>query len=249
MALKGILSHLLARSKSGLFFLTQRPSGPDGPVEPKKDRTACIIPGAIALALTEGYTLARKVQSGVWSPQQDEELEVARELMRGCMAMYRFPATGVAAGNIVFEPGRKPSLDLAEELRSLAPWPTRRKTLPDGWRSDLKIENKFGSQNAETAESLFYLWRVTEDPIFREWGWELYESFVNNTTVGPGGPFASLLDVDQTPAPFRDDMDPMWLSRTLKYLYLLFSPRDLLPLDKVVFSAGAHPFPRWRPRA
>ena len=25
----------------------------------------------------------------------------------------------------------------------------------------------------ETVESYFYLWRLTKDPMYREWGWEL----------------------------------------------------------------------------
>jgi hypothetical protein len=31
----------------------------------------------------------------------------------------------------------------------------------------------------------------------------------------------------------------------LKYLYLLFSPNDLLPLDQIVINTEAHPFPRF----
>jgi len=31
----------------------------------------------------------------------------------------------------------------------------------------------------------------------------------------------------------------------LKYFYLLFSPNDLLPLDKVVINTEAHAFPRF----
>lgn len=34
-------------------------------------------------------------------------------------------------------------------------------------------------------------------------------------------------------------------AETLKYFYLLFSPDDLLPLDKVVINTEAHPFPRF----
>jgi mannosyl-oligosaccharide alpha-1,2-mannosidase len=34
-------------------------------------------------------------------------------------------------------------------------------------------------------------------------------------------------------------------AETLKYLFLLFSPNDLLPLDKVVINTEAHPFPRF----
>jgi hypothetical protein len=33
-------------------------------------------------------------------------------------------------------------------------------------------------------------------------------------------------------------------AETLKYLYLLFSPDDLLPLTDVVFNTEAHIFPR-----
>ncbi len=31
----------------------------------------------------------------------------------------------------------------------------------------------------------------------------------------------------------------------MKYFYLLFSPNDILPLDKVIFNTEAHPFPRF----
>jgi mannosyl-oligosaccharide alpha-1,2-mannosidase len=41
--------------------------------------------------------------------------------------------------------------------------------------------------------------------------------------------------------------DPCEQAETLKYLYLLFSPPTLLPLDQVVFNTEAHPFPRFEP--
>jgi hypothetical protein len=34
-------------------------------------------------------------------------------------------------------------------------------------------------------------------------------------------------------------------AETLKYLYLLFGPDDILPLDEVVFNTEAHAFPRF----
>ena len=34
-------------------------------------------------------------------------------------------------------------------------------------------------------------------------------------------------------------------AETLKYLYLLFSPPDLLPLEDVVFNTEAHPLPKF----
>lgn len=40
-----------------------------------------------------------------------------------------------------------------------------------------------------------------------------------------------------------------FLAETLKYLYLLFSPDDLIPLDKWVLNTEAHPLPvfEWSP--
>lgn len=35
-------------------------------------------------------------------------------------------------------------------------------------------------------------------------------------------------------------------AETLKYLYLLFSPKDFLPLTEVVFNTEAHVFPIMR---
>lgn len=34
-------------------------------------------------------------------------------------------------------------------------------------------------------------------------------------------------------------------AETLKYLFLLFSPDDVLPLDKIVLNTEGHPMPRF----
>jgi len=86
------------------------------------------------------------------------------------------------------------------------------------------------------------MWRLTGDEMYREWGWKIFESFVAHTKV-PGGGYTSLDNVNKIPAPTRDNMESFWLAETLKYLYLLFSPEDLLPLDEVVFNTEAHPLP------
>jgi mannosyl-oligosaccharide alpha-1,2-mannosidase len=35
----------------------------------------------------------------------------------------------------------------------------------------------------ETVESLFYLYRFTKDPKYRDWGWEILQSFNKHTKV------------------------------------------------------------------
>jgi mannosyl-oligosaccharide alpha-1,2-mannosidase len=89
------------------------------------------------------------------------------------------------------------------------------------------------------------MWRITGDVRYREWGWEMFKSFANYTAVADNGGFTSLSNANKIPPVTRDNMESFWLAETLKYLYLLFSPDDLLPLDKIVLNTEAHPFPRF----
>lgn len=52
------------------------------------------------------------------------------------------------------------------------------------------------------------------------------------------------------PPPKDDMMQSFFLAETLKYLYLLFSPDDVIPLNQWVFNTEAHPLkitPRHEP--
>ena len=42
---------------------------------------------------------------------------------------------------------------------------------------------------------------------------------------------------------WKDHMESFWLSETMKYVWLLFSEDDVLPLDEYVFNTEAHPLP------
>lgn len=96
----------------------------------------------------------------------------------------------------------------------------------------------------ETVESLFVLYRITGDEQYRQWGWDIFQSLEAHAKVATGG-YSSLHDVTKVPAPMRDKMETFFLGETLKYLYLLFSDADVLPLDKYVFNTEAHPLPVW----
>ncbi len=39
-----------------------------------------------------------------------------------------------------------------------------------------------------------------------------------------------------------NSQESFWMAETLKYFYLIFSPRDRLKLDEFVFNTEAHPF-------
>ena len=53
--------------------------------------------------------------------------------------------------------------------------------------------------------------------------------------------YTGIKDVRSVPCVNDNTMQSFWLAETLKYLYLMFAPRDLLPLDQWVLNTEAHP--------
>ena len=92
----------------------------------------------------------------------------------------------------------------------------------------------------ETVESLWIMHQLTRDPIYVEWGWEIYSNFEKWCKVSTGG-YSSLHSVKQNPPRFRDKMESFFLGETLKYLYLLFEDAGASPqirLDQVRTKVG-----------
>ncbi|TFK64227.1 glycoside hydrolase family 47 protein [Pluteus cervinus] len=98
----------------------------------------------------------------------------------------------------------------------------------------------------ETVESLFIAYRLTGNPKYRAYGWKIFQSIEKHCKVESGG-YASVLNVADLESEKEDRMETFFLSETLKYLYLLFSDQDVLPLDKYVFNTEAHPLPVFQP--
>ena len=91
-------------------------------------------------------------------------------------------------------------------------------------------------------ESLYVLYRITKDPVYRDWGWEIVQALNRHCRV-PSGGYATVKSVD-SPNPIKTNkMESFLLSETLKYLFLLFTDDDVIPLDKWVFNTEAHPLP------
>ena len=92
----------------------------------------------------------------------------------------------------------------------------------------------------ETAESLFILSQLTGDPVYREWGWEIFQAIEKycRTEVAYGG----LSDVRNANVTPDDRMESFFLAETLKYLYLLQDPdTEIDVLNTHVFNTEAHP--------
>ncbi|OSD04709.1 glycoside hydrolase family 47 protein [Trametes coccinea BRFM310] len=93
----------------------------------------------------------------------------------------------------------------------------------------------------ETVESFYIMWRTTGDEAWRERGWAVFQA-IEKEAKTPSG-YASLVSVEKSPPTLKDEMPSFFTAETLKYLYLLFSDEELIPLDRWVFNTEAHPLP------
>lgn len=92
----------------------------------------------------------------------------------------------------------------------------------------------------EVVESYFYLWRMTKDNKYRDWAWDAVEALEKYCRTENG--YTGIKDVNSSNPPKDDVQQSFFFAETLKYLYLIFSDDDVVPLDKYVFNTEAHPF-------
>lgn len=106
------------------------------------------------------------------------------------------------------------------ELARISRYWERAEQLTEGCR---RMLSKFGSldESSQLAESYFTLWRLTHQLKYRDYAWELAQALSS-----------SKVQSSKT------------LSKTLKYLYLIFSPDHLLPLEEWTFNSEGQPFPK-----
>jgi mannosyl-oligosaccharide alpha-1,2-mannosidase len=112
------------------------------------------------------------------------------------------------------------------------------------WSTDAAYKGR-----PEYVESLFYAWRITGEPRYREWAWEAF-SAIEKYCKAPYG-YAQLTDVFRPKKGhwsglgverWIDEQESFWAAETLKYLYLTFTNVDTASLDRWVFSTEGHLF-------
>ncbi|KAM3614500.1 uncharacterized protein V6R79_015478 [Siganus canaliculatus] len=146
---------------------------------------------------------------------------------------------------------RQHYLDLAAEITHTCHESYTRsatKLGPEAFRFDgggeataTRLSDRYYILRPEVIESYMYMWRLTHDPKYRDWGWEAVEALEQHCRVESG--FSGIRDVYTTTVSHDNMQQSFFLSETLKYLYLLFSDDDLLPLEDWVFNTEAHPLP------
>lgn len=136
-------------------------------------------------------------------------MQLARELMQTCWGMYKVMDTGLAAEITHFNISNPP---LAEGARHKTPGDFEPSAKAE-WERDfiVKANDRHNLQRPETVESLFYMWRITHDVKYREWGWEMFKAFVKHTAVELDGGFTSLKDASTVPPLQADNMESFWM--------------------------------------
>ncbi|ORX38652.1 putative endoplasmic reticulum mannosyl-oligosaccharide 1,2-alpha-mannosidase [Kockovaella imperatae] len=236
-AMGGIKAHMIGQTvKSGIIFTQElhparhpQSKEPTMQVVPKQDHLACFLGGSFLLGITEGGR--REVDWQQLEPRDAEDFKVGRGIIEGCMMTHE-TATG-----------------LAPEIAMFVQWSDQRAKDLDWFIKPSQGGALIDARNIlrpETVESLMLGYRITGDPIFREWGWKAFQAFQKHCRVEHGG-YAGIEDVQVVPPKKLDRMETFWLGETLKYLYLLFDDSDHISLDKHVFNTEAHILPVFSP--
>ncbi|CAE7779234.1 MNS3 [Symbiodinium microadriaticum] len=160
----------------------------------KMDHLSCFVPGMIALGLRH-----MSDDELLQNSRNETWHRMAAGLTSTCAHLWMDTKSGLAPEFVFFD-----------RMKS------GEKTIPRGAQHSYL--------RPETAESLFYLYRMTGQTRYRKWGKKLFRSIVEHSKVAGG--YGSVEDVTVVPTKKMDEMQSFVMAETFKYLYLLFSPNE-----------------------
>ncbi|KAI9317626.1 glycoside hydrolase [Dichotomocladium elegans] len=221
------------------------------------DALTCFVPGMLAM--------------GAKLFERPDDLVVAKGLLETCVYMARSSTTGLPSETWLLPMEFKPynaftyqetlSLLESQEVHGINATSSTKQGIgehvevynlpppkfphPEG----LIARDRRYQLRPETIESLFILYRITGDPKYQEYGWEIFQAIEKYCKTYSG--YAAVRNVylgEKAAGGIAgnqiDSMESFLLAETFKYLYLLFSPPGSMSLDKFVFNTEAHPFER-----
>lgn len=184
-----------------------------GSFSPKMDHLVCFYPGNLALG-----ALFLK-DNPEFKKDAEHFLQLAKELTETCNQMY-----------VQMETGLSPEIAHFNTV--------------EGSKEDIYIKDadRHNLLRPETIESLYYLYKITGDKKYQEYGWKIFEAFEKYTKIESGG--YSSIDNVRSPVATRprDKMESFFLAETLKYFYLLFEDEtnENFNLKKWLINTEAH---------
>lgn len=187
-----------------------------GNFSPKMDHLVCFYPGNLALGAEYLKT----------NPDYKEDsimlMKLAEELTETCYQMYARMETGLSPEIAHFNYNSEATEDLY-----------------------VKDADRHNLLRPETVESLYYMYKITGDQKYQDYGWKIFQAFEKYTKVTDGG-YTSIDNVKSVLSPRpRDKMESFFLAETLKYFYLLFEDENSenIDLKKWVINTEAHLVP------
>jgi len=192
-----------------------------------KDHLACFLAGNMALG---------------WSYKHDLTylLDMAKDLTKTCYQMYAKQATGLSPEIAYFN--TNPQSNEATITVRVCQTFVYFKFYLFYYLKDNDAQNLL---RPELVESLYYMYYLTGDKMYQDWGWNIFESFEKYTRQIDG--YSSINDVrNKDNVRPRDKMESFFLAETLKYFYLLFDQNNLFPFDQWLFNTEAHPLPIYK---
>ncbi|KAJ1834256.1 hypothetical protein LPJ63_002101 [Coemansia sp. RSA 2711] len=195
---------------------------------PRYQHLTCFVPGMLAL--------------GSKALDRPDDLELAKQLTYTCFQMYNRTETGLSPEYVQFRDTKNFGLSSTKNDSDFS------LTVLGGASDKEKRDGFYLGPNRsyilrpETLESIMIMYRITGDKMYKEWGWQIFQS-IEKWTKTPAG-YSAYRDVTSTKGSkeWSDSMESFFLAETLKYLYLLFSPVDYYSLEEYVFNTEAHPF-------
>jgi len=182
----------------------------EGEIVNKMDHSLCSYAGTLVLG---AYTHP----AGLNHEIAQRDLRIGEDLARTCYSMYSQMKSGLSPESVFFNMDS----NVPNETVSVPP------------------NSSFYRLRSEFAESLFILYQLTQNSIYQEWGWKIFESIENYCRTDVA--YATLKDVNDPSKGFHNEMDSNFISKTLKYLYLLQDPYTEIDVLKHMFNGHGHP--------
>ncbi|EGN96700.1 glycoside hydrolase family 47 protein [Serpula lacrymans var. lacrymans S7.3] len=241
---KGIIDNLLFLTpKRQLLYVTDTIGGKPSHIF---EHLSCFLPGLLALGAHTLDLAPAEKQIHEWA---------ASGLAYTCWTSYADQATGLGPDEMVMVAGATQNVTSGRWVDVVADWVDQGRPggLPPGLHEPPVVKvgtteerDYYAKKNSyllrpETLESFYILWRTTGDERWRERGWSVFQAIQKFTRTKYG--YASIRLVDNAFPTMLDEMPSYFLAETLKYLYLLFTDEELIPLDRWVFNTEAHPLP------
>ncbi|KAI0343002.1 seven-hairpin glycosidase [Trametopsis cervina] len=252
-----VLSTLLYVSPlRGLLYVTDL--SPSPMPSHKFEHLSCFLPGLLALGVhslpdtafaTQGPTPTSSKTADELRHWDWKELHMlaAQGLAESCYQMYEDQPTGLGPDEVKFIDGGELWVNKLEKWRmtgkqgNIPGIGAKKQQEMRGGPTEYSTRSGRYLLRPETVESIYLMWRVTGDDVWRERGYAIFRALEREAKMPVG--YASLRSVSVANAHHNDDMPSYFLAETLKYLFLLFHDEDLVPLDRWVFNTEAHPLP------